>query len=451
MVGGDAENGETDFKLQAKLEKLERRLVELSGVEEKCRRLEKERAEAQRFLWQMMGTTSEALENIDEKSELLRGIISSLHDTIIFGLDRAGRYLFCWMDPALEETYKIRASGLVGKSLLDIFPPGEAEHRVAETKRTFDTGKRHHEEYSLDLACGKVWHDATLAPMRDSSGSVTAVIAIVHDVTKHKQAEQERNRLLAKLRRVEKLESLGIIAGGIAHDFKSLMTGVMGSTGILLEELPADSPFRPRFINIESAVLQAYDLVQHLLHCVGKRTFDLSANDLAELTQKSIELVRASIPDNVSLKLESAPELPAAFVDSTQIVQVLTNLMVNASEAIGGDEGTIEIHVGTISADEDFLTSTYLNENLSPGKYLSIEVKDSGCGMTEQQLSRMLEPFYTTKSQGRGLGLASLPGILRGHSGDARITSCQGEGTTIQLLLPVSRGKVQDDLENHIG
>ncbi|MBW1810931.1 MAG: PAS domain S-box protein [Deltaproteobacteria bacterium] len=441
MVGGGVEGGDAASGLQAKLEKLERRLVDLSGIEEKCRRLEKERDEAQRLLWQMMGTTSEALENIGEHSELLRGIVSSLHDTIIFGLDRAGRYLFCWMDPALEEMYGMRASDLKGKSLLDIFPPGEAEHRIAETKRTFDTGQRHHEEYRLNLPSGEVWHDATLAPMRNSSGAVTAVIAIVHDVTTHKLAEEERYRLLVKLRRAEKLESLGIIAGGIAHDFNSLMMGVMGNTELLLEELPADSLLRPRFLSIENAVQQAYDLVQHLLTCVGKRTFDLRRHDLVELAQRSIELVRSSVPDNVSLTLESAPELPTAFVDATQIVQILTNLLVNASEAIGEGGGTIEVHVGTVRADMAFLTSTYLNEELSPGEYLSLKVKDSGCGMSEQQLSRLFEPFFTTKSQGRGLGLASLPGILRGHSGDARITSYEGQGTTIQLLLPVGRGK----------
>lgn len=436
MVGGDMGGGGAASGLQTTVEELERRLAELSGIEERCRRLEKERDEAQRLLRQMVGTASDAIENLGEHSEPLRGIISALHDTIIFGLDRNGRYLFTWIDPALEERYGIRAGDLQGKSLLDMFPTGEAERHIAETHRTFDTGQRHHEEYRLDLPCGEVWHDATIAPMRDSSGAVTAVVGIVHDVTERRRAEEERNRLLSKVRRAEKLESLGIIAGGIAHDFNSLMTGVLGNTRLLIDELPADSPLRRRFLNIERAVQQAYDLVKHLRTCAGKRAFDLKRHDLAELAERSIELVRASVPENISLTRISAPELPAAFVDATQIVQVLMNLMLNASEAIGERGGTIEVRIGTVKADMAFMTSTYLNEDLSPGEYLSLEVKDNGCGMTERQLSRVFDPFFTTKSQGRGLGLASLPSILRGHSGDVRVASRVGGGTTFQLILP---------------
>lgn len=436
MFGGDVECGGGDAKLRAEIEKLRAKLDELSGVEERCRLLEKERDEAQRLVQQVVGTTEDALENLGEGSGPLRGIISALHDTLILGIDRSGRYLFTWVDPALEERYGIRAGDLKGKSILEIFPPDEARERLVKTRRVFETGERFHEEYRLRLPTGEVWHEATVAPMRDAGGAINAVVGIVHDVTARKRAEAESNRLREKLHRGDKLESLGILAGGIAHDFGSLMTGVLGNTRLLLKELPADSPARPTLTGIESAVNQAYDLVQNLLACSGERTFDLRRRDLKELAERSIEMVRSSAPAAVGFGLEAAPDLPATEVDETQMIQVLTNLLHNAAVGAGG--GTVRVRIGTVRADRDFLASTYLNQDLAPGEYLSLEVQDEGCGMSEQQLARVFDPFFTTKADGRGLGLASLPGILRGHSGDVRVESRAGAGTTFQLILPLS-------------
>ena len=438
MLGGDMECGGGDAELRAEIEKLRAKLDELSGVKKRCRLLEKERDEAQRLVQQMVGTTEDAQENLGKGSGPLLGIISALHDTLILGIDRSGRYLFNWIDPALEERYGIGAGDLKGKSIMDMFPPDEAQERLAKTRRVFETGERFHEEYRLLLPTGEIWHDATVAPMRDADGAINAVVGIIHDVTARKRAEAESNRLREKLHRGEKLESLGILAGGIAHDFGSLMAGVLGNTRLLLKELPAGSPVRSTLTRIESAVKQAHDLVQNLLACAGERTFDLRRCDLREIAEKSIEMVRSSAPTAVGFVLESPPDLPAGEVDETQIVQVLTNLLYNAADAVGERGGTVRVRIGTLRADQDFLASTYLNEDLAPGEYLSLEVQDDGCGMSEQQLTRVFDPFFSTKADGRGLGLASLPGILRGHSGDVRVESRVGAGTTFQLLLPLS-------------
>jgi len=438
MAGGDVECGGGDARLRAEIEILKKKLDELSGVEERCRLLEKARDEAQRLVRQMAGITGDALENLGASSRPLLGIISALHDTLILGIDRSGRYLFNWIDPALEKKYGIRAGDLRGKSIMDMFPPEEAAERLAKTRRVFETGERFHEEYRLLLPTGEVWHEATVAPMRDASGEINAVVGIVHDVTARKRAEAEGGRLREKLHRAEKLESLGILAGGIAHDFGSLMMGILGNTRRILKVLPGDSPARPTLYSVETAVKQAYDLVQNLLTCAGERTFDLRRRGLKELAEKSIEMVRSSAPAEVSFELDAPPDLPAAEVDETQIIQILTNLLRNAADAVGEHGGTIRVRIATVRADRRFLASTYLNQDLAPGDYLSLEVQDDGCGMTEPQLARVLDPFFTTKPDGRGLGLASLPAILRGHSGDVRIESRVGAGTTFQLILPLS-------------
>lgn len=439
MLGSDMEYGGGDAELRAEIEKLKAKLDELSYVEERCRLLEKERDEARRLVSQMAGTTEDALENLGEGSGPLRGIISALHDTLIMGIDRSGRYLFIWVDPALEERYGVRAGDMRGKSILDVFPPEEAQQRLAKTRRVFETGERFHEEYRLVLPGDEFWHEATVAPMRDADGAINAVVGIVHDVTARKRAEAESSHLREKLHRGEKLESLAVLAGGIAHDFGSLMAGVLGNTRLLLKELPTGSPVRSTLIRIESAVKQAHDLVQNLLACAGERTFDLRRRDVKEIAERSIEIARSSVPAEVGFELQAPPDLPAAEVDETQMVQVLTNLLLNAADAVGESGGTVRVRIGTVHANRDFLASTYLGEDLAPGEYLSLEVQDDGCGMSEQQLSRVFDPFFSTKTNGRGLGLASLPGILRGHSGDVRVKSRVGAGTTFQLLLPLSQ------------
>ena len=436
MSGGDVECGGGDAELRVEIEKLQAKLDELSDVEERCRLLEKEREEAQRLVLQMAGTTEDALENLGEGSGPLRGIISALHDTLIMGIDRSGRYLFIWVDPVLEERYGIRAGDMQGRSILDLFPPDEAQERLAKTRRVFETGERFHEEYRLVLPGGEVWHEATVAPMRDAHGAINAVVGIVHDVTARKRAETESNRLREKLHLGEKLESLAVLTGSIAHDFGSLMAGVLGNTRLMLKDLPAGSPVRPSLTRIESAVKQAHDLSQNLLACAGERTFDLRRRNIKEIAERSIEMVRSSVPATVGFELEAPPDLPAAEVDETQMIQVLTNLLLNAAEAVVDRGGSVRVRIGTLQADRDLLASTYLNQNLAPGKYISLEVQDDGCGMSEQQLTRMFDPFFSTKADGRGLGLAALPGIMRGHSGDVRVESRIDAGTTFQLLLP---------------
>jgi len=430
MSGGDAEFGGETAEVRAEIENLRKKLEILSKIEERCRLLERERDEAQRLVQQMVGANEDALANLGENCSPLRGIISALHDTCILGIDRSGRYLFSWMDPALEEQYGIRGDDLKGKSIMDLFPPDEAEERLFKTRRVFETGERYHEEYRLELPKGEVWHEATVAPMRDASGEITAVVGIVHDVTARKRAEE-------KLHRAEKLESLGILAGGLAHDFGSLLMGILGNTRMLGKKLPADSPFLATLAGIESAVKQAYELVQNLLNCSGERTFDMRRKDIVEIARRSIEMVRPSAPAAASFELEAQPDLPNVELDETQMVQVLNNLLQNAADAIGDQEGTIWIRIKAVRANREFLDSTYLNQNLAPGDYLSLEVQDNGCGMTESHLASVFDPFFTTKNGGRGLGLSSLPGIIRGHSGDFLVNSRVGEGTTFQLILPL--------------
>jgi signal transduction histidine kinase len=219
------------------------------------------------------------------------------------------------------------------------------------------------------------------------------------------------------------------------------MAGVLGNTRLLLKELPTGSPVRSTLTHIESAVKQAHDVVQNLLTCAGERTFDLRRRDIKEIAERSIEMVRPTAPAAVGFELEAPPDLPAGEVDETQMVQVLTNLLHNAADAAGERGGTVRVRIGTLQADRDFLASTYLNEDLAPGEYLSLKVQDDGCGMSEQQLARLFDPFFSTKADGRGLGLASLPGILRGHSADVRVESRVGAGTTFQLILPLSSAR----------
>jgi PAS domain S-box-containing protein len=386
----------------------------------------------------MIGTTQDARGNL---SGPLRGIISALHDTIIIGLDRNGCYLFVWMDPDLEKRYGIDAVDLRGKSLCDMFPPEEAERRIALSIRAFETGERYREEYKIDVPGGEFWHDATIAPMKSADGEVTALVSIVHDVTERKRTERESEQLKVKMKRAEKLESLGIMAGGIAHDFNNVLMGIQGNIRFLLEEMPGDSPQKGRVLNADRAVRHAAELVQQLLVCSGRRAPKLQSIDLADLVTDTLELARGSLGETVSLRANLEEGMPAVNADALQIRQVLYNLVTNAAEAMGKQAGVVRVRVGTVWADRDLLSTTYLCEDLPEDRYAVLEVKDNGCGMTEEQISRVFDPFYTTKSRGRGLGLAPLPSTVRGHGGDVRLESRPGEGTTFQIFLPLPGAK----------
>jgi len=274
-------------------------------------------------------------------------------------------------------------------------------------------------------------------PTRDHENRVTLYRTAITDITEHKRAEERRLALERKLLEAQKLESLGVLAGGIAHDFNNLLTIITGNAALALLDLPPDSPARESIMQIDNAAHRSAELTHQMLAYAGKGRFVVQPIDLSAFVSEMLPLLDAAISKTVTLHSELAPNLPLINADVTQIRQVVMNLVINGSEAIADAEGTLTLRVGSLYADRTYLDTTYLASELPEGDYVYLEVTDSGTGMDNDTLGKIFEPFFTTKFTGRGLGLAAVLGIVRGHHGALRVQSSPSRGTIFSLLFPI--------------
>lgn len=270
-------------------------------------------------------------------------------------------------------------------------------------------------------------------------------VGFAADISAQKEDAERQLKLERHLQETQKLESLGVLAGGIAHDFNNLLTGILGSSGLAHMTLPAHHPATEHLQQIEKTTLRAADLCRQMLAYSGKGRFVVSRIHISRLIEETTTLIQSSISKKAVIRFNLEPNLPACEGDSTQLRQVVMNLVINASDAIGDRSGFITIHTGSVRADADYLRRTYGSQNLEPGDYVYVEVSDSGCGMTPDTVSRIFDPFFTTKFTGRGLGLAAVLGIVKGHKGAIRVYSEPGKGTTFKMLLPASPGPVDEE------
>ena len=251
-------------------------------------------------------------------------------------------------------------------------------------------------------------------------------------------AEEERKKLEQKMQHAQKLESLGILAGGIAHDFNNLLAGILGNANLASVDLPPDSPVLEHIRQIELASKRAADLTKQLLAYSGRGKFIIEMLNLSKQVKEIAELLKVSISKKIRLIYDLQEPLPLIEADAAQIQQVIMNLLTNASEAIGDQPGEIRLSTYVCEVDEDLIQDAILNENLTPGKYVCLEVRDDGVGIPKDQLRQIFDPFYTTKFTGRGLGLAAVLGIVRGHKGAIHVISAEGKGTAFQVLFPIA-------------
>lgn len=248
--------------------------------------------------------------------------------------------------------------------------------------------------------------------------------------------DSEERVIDRRSRDAERLESLGLLASGIAHDFNSILMAVSTHAELALEDLPAGAPARANVEQIRRAAERASDLCKQLMTYAGRRAPATRPADLSELARDVVRLLRVGIPAAVELELED--RLPRVVIDEVQIRQVLMNLLTNAAQAIGDRGGRITIRTGVAWMDDEELEELQLGADLSPGRYAWCSVEDDGCGMDEVTKARIFDPFFTTRPSGRGLGLATVLGIVRGHRGALDVASAPGRGTTFRVLLPCS-------------
>jgi signal transduction histidine kinase/ActR/RegA family two-component response regulator len=308
--------------------------------------------------------------------------------------------------------------------------PAQLEERNRELNEHIAERKR--AEQALQLA-----HDEMEARVLQRTAELQVLNERLQKEIKERiRSEEAQQRLEKQVQHAQRLESLGVLAGGIAHDFNNLLVAIMGNTDLALIDLPEYSPVKQRLEDVRATAVRAADLTSQMLAYSGKGRFAVQPVAINALIREMSNLLTISISKKAVLRFNFSDNLPSVVADPSQMRQVVMNLITNASEAIGDKSGIISISTGLLHADEQYLAHTHLNDNLQTGYYVSLEVADTGCGMAPAVQEKIFDPFFTTKFTGRGLGLAAILGIVRGHGGAIKVYSEEGKGTAFKILLP---------------
>jgi two-component system cell cycle sensor histidine kinase/response regulator CckA len=261
----------------------------------------------------------------------------------------------------------------------------------------------------------------TISPIRDNEGRIRGASHIARDIS-------ERRAFQEQILQTQKLESIGVLAGGIAHDFNNLLSGILSGVSLARTSLPPDHPAYSWLVIAEQTSEKAADLTHQLLAYAGKGKFLVTRFDLSVLIRDMLNLLHTSIPKSVELQLALEDGLPWIEADASQIQQIIMNLVINGAESIGPEGGSLRVSTGSAPIKKIATPDTAIE--------VCMEVRDSGSGMTETTKARIFDPFFTTKFAGRGLGLAAVSGIVRGHGGRMQVESTLGEGSTFRICFP---------------
>ncbi|BDU73528.1 PAS domain-containing hybrid sensor histidine kinase/response regulator [Mesoterricola silvestris] len=359
----------------------------------------------------------------------LQGFVRHATAAIAFK-DGEGRYLL--INPAMEALLALPAERILGRTDLELLPEPRGGEVALLDRKVLGAAQAVEVEERWTHGDGSV-HDylAQKFPLVDAEGRNWGIGAICTDITERKRAEQARLQS-------QKLESLGVLSGGIAHDFNNLLGAILGNLGLAQMEISPTASASTRLKTIESLVVKATNLTRQMLAYSGRGTFEIKPIHLNVLVEEMTHLLTISISKKVTMRYSLDRTVPLIQADASQLQQVVMNLVINASDAIGDNPGTITVRTGVMSADADYLERTFQSQPMAPGTFVTLEVADDGSGMSPETQKRIFEPFFTTKFSGRGLGLSAIQGIIKGHGGGIRVYSEVGKGTTFKLLFPAT-------------
>ena len=271
----------------------------------------------------------------------------------------------------------------------------------------------------------------------DLPDGTRGILVVTNDITDRKTAENRRLELERSLLRAQKLESLGVLAGGIAHDFNNLLPIMLGNLELAAKQEAGSPNLRDTLNAIAAAGKRAADLTRMMLAYSGRGQFITKPVKIVELTQDVLRTMQSSFGQNVSIELQTIDDLPTIQADPAQVTQVLKSLLVNAVEALPESGGIVRVSIDGRYFDANSLVMSRTDQPVEQGNYVVLEITDTGIGMTDDVRQRMFEPFFSTKFSGRGLGMAAVLGIVRGHQGALFVESPPHGGTTVRVLFPV--------------
>jgi len=342
--------------------------------------------------------------------------------------DLEGRWTYA--NPAFIQLWGFKNAADVTQKPLSAF--WDAKHSIPDILKTVAEKEKWVGELTAKKSDGTSFTvQASLSLVKDEKNNPEQIMASFTDLTEQKRAE-------AALRNAQKLESLGVLAGGIAHDFNNLLVGVLGNATLALKKLPETNEARKFLDDIIMSAQTASKLTSQLLAYSGKGRFIVQPINISQQILKIERLLQLSISKTTELIFELEEDLPLINGDTTQIHQVVINLVTNASEALDGKQGTVTVSTGTRMLSHQQAAPPVTQYQIESGRYVFVRVSDNGCGMSPKTLEKIFDPFFTTKFAGRGLGLSAVQGIVIAHCGTLHVESKPGKGTTIEVCFPVA-------------
>jgi len=389
------------------------------------------RARRERALLRVEELLELRTQELKASEQRYKTLFATIPEAILIA-DREGRIVQA--NEVGDRLFGRKGRDLVGLTLRELVVGSQIPKLLESLGRVWKTGEGEFETQFLS-GSGQPRDFDVSARTVEFQGS-RSVLLIARDVTDRKGMEEERKKLQIQVQQAQKLESLGVMAGGIAHDFNNLLVGILGNASLVLMDLESEHPAREFIQQIELASRRAAELTGQILTYSGKSKANFELVDLVELVKEMNQLMEPAVSKKAALRIDLGEGLPRIKADPAQLRQVVMNLIINASDSLEGDPGTLEVRVRGITAGRELLRRGFVGQDLPAGEYVALEVSDTGCGMDSETLSRIFDPFFTTKFTGRGLGLASSLGIVRAHHGAILVDSKPRRGTSFQLLFP---------------
>ncbi|MDA8083811.1 MAG: PAS domain-containing protein [Nitrospiraceae bacterium] len=359
-----------------------------------------------------------------QASEDWRITFDSTRDMMLM-LDREFRVIK--VNRATSDHLKKPYAQIIGRSFYEIFNNMEvpADGHPLEIMQQ----SKGHVEQEVFLRDGDIWVLTSADPILSGDAVIAGAVVIIRDITEQKNLQRQ-------LLQSQKMESIGRLAGGVAHDFNNILSSIIGYTELALMKLPAEGLIRDYLCTVKESGEKAAALVQRLLAFSRKQVLQMQTIDLNRVIESMTKMMTRLIREDIALEVHADPAVLPVLADPLQIEQIVMNLIINARDAMP-EGGTLIIETSNVVFDDDFVIS---HENVRPGPYVLLSVSDTGIGMSRQVQAKIFEPFFTTKSvgEGTGLGLATVYGIVSQHNGYIYVYSEPGQGTTFKIYLPVS-------------
>jgi PAS domain S-box-containing protein len=388
-------------------------------------------------LFQDISARLEAQDALEQQEREMAAVFDSMVEHVVYqDLD----HRVIWANRAAAESVGLEPGQLVGRTCHEVWnsAPGPCEGCPVDRARA--TGRP--AEGEMATADGRTWQVKGY-PVRSEGGEVVAMVELTAEISELKTAQDELKRQRQLLERAARLESVGKLAGGIAHDFNNLLTGIIGYSDLILRDMDRKNPLRQDVEEIKRAGARAAELTQQLLAFSRKQILDARVLDLNAVVDGMSKMLSRLIGENLELATHLSPDIGRVKADPAQIEQVIMNLVVNARDAMP-DGGELTISTANEDLDE---ADPDLPPYIASGSFVRLTVQDTGAGIDDEVLDHIFEPFFTTKERGEGtgLGLATVYGIVKQHSGYVWAESAEGRGTLFKVYLPRVEARLQSD------